>query len=661
MNRDARIFVAGGDTLVGAALLELLAERRFTNVVGAGGLDLADALEVERFIADEQPEYVFLVGGKSGGIGLNRERPADLMLDNLRTIANVIDSAHRHGTAKLLYLASSCTYPKSAPQPLAVESLGTGPLEETSEAYATAKLAGWKLCQAYRQQYNCRFVTGFPANPFGPHDDFSADSGHVVPALIRRAHEAKENGDSALTVWGTGKPRREFIFSRDLADACIFAMENYDGEAPINLGGGTDLSIADAARTIADVIGFRGQLEFDTNKPDGAPLKALDSSAFLGMGWRPSTDFRSAVAETYEWFLRKAPSPPLRLSGDGTYRSYTTYTSHRRKRGVLQETSTMHARLYRAIYRIRRLEEEVARVYATDKIKSPVHLSIGQEAVSVGVCDALRPDDVVFGTYRGHALYLAKGGDLNAMVAELYGKQTGCTKGKGGSMHLIDPEAGVLGMSAVVGTTIANAAGYAYALKHRRRDQIVVSFFGDGATEEGVFAETLNFAVLKQLPILFVCENNGYAIHTSQAKRHGRPDICARAEAFGVPAKRRDGNDLFELLRSAKEAVAQIRFGGGPRFLEVTTYRWREHVGPASDFKLGYRSEAECEPWVAADPLRRLADDLPADERTIIEREIEEEISTAFANADASPIPGAEELMTDVFREDSSVLAEFCR
>src|SRR5438445_5328339 len=172
----------------------------------------------------------------------------------------------------------------------------------------------------------------------------------------------------------------------------------------------------------------------------------------------------------------------------------------------------MLEKLYRSLYRIRRLEEEVARVYATDKIKSPVHLSIGQEAVSVGVCEALRPPDVVFGTYRGHALYLAKGGDMNAMVAELYGKATGCTKGKGGSMHLIDPERGVMGASAVVGTTIANAAGFAYAQKYRRRQGIVVSFFGDGATEEGVYSESLNFAALKKLPILFVCENNQYAI-----------------------------------------------------------------------------------------------------------------------------------------------------
>src|SRR5947208_9656478 len=213
----------------------------------------------------------------------------------------------------------------------------------------------------------------------------------------------------------------------------------------------------------------------------------------------------------------------------------------------------LHARLYRSLYRIRRLEEEVARVYPSDRIKSPVHLSIGQEAVSVGVCEALKPQDVVFGTYRGHALYLAKGGDLRAMVAELYGKATGCTKGEGGSMRLIGTAAGVMGTSAVVGTTIANAAGYAYALKARKSDAVVVSFFGDGATEEGVFAETLNFAVLKQLPILFVCENNGYAIHTHQSRRQGRPDIRARAEAYGLPAERLDGNDVIGLVERSED------------------------------------------------------------------------------------------------------------
>jgi TPP-dependent pyruvate/acetoin dehydrogenase alpha subunit len=315
------------------------------------------------------------------------------------------------------------------------------------------------------------------------------------------------------------------------------------------------------------------------------------------------------------------------------------------------------AKLYRSLYRIRRLEEEVARVYATDKIKSPVHLSIGQEAASVGVCECLKPQDVVFGTYRGHAMYLAKGGDIRAMVAELYGKATGCTKGKGGSMHLIDPEAGVMGTSAVVGTTIANAAGFAYALKLRDSDAVVVSFFGDGATEEGVFAETLNFAALKQLPVLFVCENNGYAIHTHQTRRQGRPDICARAEAYGIPAERLDGNDVLNLVERTGAALGEVRSGHGPRFFEVMTYRWREHVGPGGDYQLGYRTLSECEPWVATDPVRRLAEHLPTAERDRIEAEVEREVAAAFAFAEASPIPDAAELMTDIFTEEADALA----
>ena len=306
MNRGSRIYVAGGNTLPGAALLELLPEHGFENLVGVGPDEphLTDPTEVDLFFSDSRPEYVFLVGGESGGIGLNRSRPADLMLDNLRTVTNVIAAAHRYGSRKLLYLASSCAYPRHAPQPLRVESLTTGPVEPTSEAYATAKLAGWKLCEAYRRQYGCRFVTGFPANAFGPHDDFGPDSGHVIPALIRRAHEAKERGEPVLSVWGTGRPRREFIYSRDLASACLFVMRHYEDEAPINLGGGTDLSIADAARTVAEVVGFRGRVVFDTTRPEGAPLKALDSSELLSLGWRPATEFLAAVAETYDWFLQ---------------------------------------------------------------------------------------------------------------------------------------------------------------------------------------------------------------------------------------------------------------------------------------------------------------------------------------------------------------------
>jgi TPP-dependent pyruvate/acetoin dehydrogenase alpha subunit len=309
----------------------------------------------------------------------------------------------------------------------------------------------------------------------------------------------------------------------------------------------------------------------------------------------------------------------------------------------------MYERLYRSLYRIRLLEEELARVYTTDKIKSPIHLSIGQEAVSVGVCEALGPDDVVFGTYRGHALYLAKDGDMKAMAAELYGKATGCTGGKGGSMHLISPEAGMMGASAVVGTTIANAIGYAYALQQKKSDALVVSFFGDGATEEGVFAESLNFAALKQIPILFVCENNGYAIHTSQERRQGRPDICARARAYGIPAERIEHNDVLYLFERVRAVAAGVRAGGGPYFFEVMTYRWREHVGPNEDFRLGYRTEDEANPWIETDQVTRLEALLEPERRDAIQQEVEAEVEAALAFAEASPEPTAAELFTDVY------------
>src|SRR5690242_10528411 len=221
----------------------------------------------------------------------------------------------------------------------------------------------------------------------------------------------------------------------------------------------------------------------------------------------------------------------------------------------------MQARFYRALYRIRRIEEEIAAVYPTDKIKSPVHLSIGQEAVSVGVCEALRPDDVVFGSYRSHAFYLAKGGNLRRMIAELYGKADGCAKGKGGSMHLIDIAARVMGASAVVGTTIPQAVGFAYALKLQRKDSVVASFFGDGAVDEGVFHESLNFAALKGLPIIFVCENNRYAIHTHQLRRQKVSNICERARIHGMPAEQIPDNDVVRIYERVNEAVGSIRSG----------------------------------------------------------------------------------------------------
>lgn len=319
----------------------------------------------------------------------------------------------------------------------------------------------------------------------------------------------------------------------------------------------------------------------------------------------------------------------------------------------------MYEPLYRSLYRIRRVEEEIARIYPTDKLKSPVHLSIGQEAVAAAMCAPLSREDIVFGTYRSHASYLAKGGDLKGMLAEMYGKSTGCTKGKGGSMHLIDTDAGVMGSSAVVGTTIANAVGYAYAVKLRRQNTVIMSFFGDGATEEGVFAESLNFAFLKKLPIVFVCENNGYAIHTHQTKRQGLPDICARARAAGLPAELITDNDILSMHEKATAAVNSLRDGSatGPFFFECRTYRWKEHVGPNEDFKLGFRTKSEAQPWIDNDQVKRLASLVPAAARKSIEAGVEAEIQEAIAFAEESPFPPLSELMTDVFHTASSPAA----
>jgi TPP-dependent pyruvate/acetoin dehydrogenase alpha subunit len=308
-------------------------------------------------------------------------------------------------------------------------------------------------------------------------------------------------------------------------------------------------------------------------------------------------------------------------------------------------------KFYRALYRIRRVEEKIAEVYPTDKIQSPVHLSIGQEAISVAVCEALRPDDVVFGSYRCHALYLAKGGDLKKMIAELYGKATGCARGKAGSMHLIDTAHGVMGASAVVGTTIPQAVGYALARKIQDKRTVVANFFGDGAVEEGVFHESVNFAVLKQVPIVFICENNQYAIHSHLGARQANDGICGLARAYGLPAERFEQMDVFALHERVKEAIEDVRAGrSGPRFFECLCYRWKEHVGPGEDFHAGYRSRSEAEPWHASDPVKVLGHRLDPGQRQRIEQDVEREIAEAFAFAESSPFPEEEELYTDMYR-----------
>lgn len=304
MEKQSRIYVAGVDTLIGVALSNGLHRQGYMNITGGEreDPDLTDIRAIDTFFDRVNPEYIFLVAGKSGGIVANQKYPASLMLNNLLIECHVIQSAYLHGVKKLLYLASSCCYPRECPQPMREEYLFNGPLEPTSEAYAVAKMAGIKLCQGYRQQYGVHFITGIPADVFGAQDDFSREDSHVVAALISRMHEAKLANADSMQIWGTGSPRRDFIFADDLADACIFIMKRYDEIQPINLGSSQDISIKELALTLKEVTGYRGELRFDPTKPDGMPVKILDSSKLRSLGWRSRINFRVALEKTYDWF-----------------------------------------------------------------------------------------------------------------------------------------------------------------------------------------------------------------------------------------------------------------------------------------------------------------------------------------------------------------------
>jgi len=316
----------------------------------------------------------------------------------------------------------------------------------------------------------------------------------------------------------------------------------------------------------------------------------------------------------------------------------------------------MLMRLYREMLRIRRIEERIAELYAEQEMRCPVHLSIGQEACAVGVCAALERRDWVLSGHRSHAHYLAKGGDLKRMLAEIYGKATGCSGGKGGSMHLTDLDAGFLGATPIVGSTIPIAVGAALSARMRGEDRVVAIFFGDGATETGVFHESLNFAILKRLPVVFVCENNLYSVYSPMEVRQpaGRT-IAQLAAGHGLRAERADGNDVMSVWQLAQDAVAQARAGRGPVLLELLTYRWREHCGPNYDNDLGYRTLEEFETWRDRDPLAVCAERLLPDGhlkepgREELERQLRAEIDEAVAFAKSSPFPAAETLMTQVY------------
>jgi GDP-L-fucose synthase len=303
--RDARVFVAGHRGLVGSAVLRHLQAQGFTNLITRtrDQLDLRDPHAVDAFFAAERPQYVVLAAAKVGGILANATYPADFIHQNLMIAANVIDAAHRHDVTKLLNLGSSCIYPKHAPQPLREDALLTGPLESTNRAYAIAKIAAIELCDAYRAQHGRSFVSAMPTNLYGPGDNFDLQSSHVLPALIRKAVEAKDDGAPTLTVWGTGTPRREFLYVDDLAEACLFLLEHVDEPGPINVGTGEDVTIRELAELVCRTVGYEGELVFDTSKPDGTPRKLMDVTRLAGLGWRATTSLEDGVAKTVDWYL----------------------------------------------------------------------------------------------------------------------------------------------------------------------------------------------------------------------------------------------------------------------------------------------------------------------------------------------------------------------
>jgi GDP-L-fucose synthase len=305
MNPDASIFVAGHRGLVGSALVRRLRAAGFERLLlrERGELDLTDQRAVAGFFARERPQYVLLAAARVGGILANNTYPAEFLQQNLAIQTNVIDSAWRSGVRKLLFLGSSCIYPRLAPQPMREEHLLTGPLEPTNEPYAIAKIAGLKMCQAYRRQYGFDAICVMPTNLYGPGDNFNDQDAHVLPALLRRFHEAKESGAAEVVLWGSGRPRREFLYVDDLADACLFLMQRYEDEQPINVGWGRDQTIAELAETVARAVGFSGLLQYDASKPDGTPRKLLDTTRLTALGWTPRTELAAGIRATYEWFL----------------------------------------------------------------------------------------------------------------------------------------------------------------------------------------------------------------------------------------------------------------------------------------------------------------------------------------------------------------------
>jgi GDP-L-fucose synthase len=307
---DSKIFVAGHRGMVGSAIVRALASQGFTQILTRprAELDLLNRSAVRAFFEKERPEFVIDAAARVGGIVANSEKPVEFLLENLTLQNNLIEAAADFGCAKLLFLGSSCIYPKLAPQPIREDALLTGPLEPTNDAYAIAKIAGIKLCQAYAREYGKNFLSAMPTNLYGPHDNFDLHTSHVLPALIRKIHEAKKSGAPEVLVWGTGTPRREFLHADDLADACVFLLKNYDSPELINIGSGTDVTIRELAELVCEVLGYDGALAFDPTKPDGTPRKLMDSSRLFSLGWKPKISLREGIAHAHAWFLENQPA-----------------------------------------------------------------------------------------------------------------------------------------------------------------------------------------------------------------------------------------------------------------------------------------------------------------------------------------------------------------
>ncbi|KAL9271454.1 putative GDP-L-fucose synthase 2, partial [Drosera capensis] len=310
-DKSAKIFVAGHRGLVGSAIVRRLQTLGFTNLVlrSHADLDLTIQSAVDAFFASEKPRFVILAAAKVGGIHANNTYPADFISVNLMIQTNVIHSSYNHGVEKLLFLGSSCIYPKFAPQPIPESALLTGELEPTNEWYAVAKIAGIKMCQAYRKQYGWDAISGMPTNLYGPNDNFHPENSHVLPALMRRFHEAKTRGDKVVVVWGTGAPLREFLHVDDLADAVVFLMDRYSGMSHLNVGSGKEVSIKELAELVKEVVGFDGEIVWDKSKPDGTPRKLMDSSKLMELGWEPKISLRDGLVDTYEWYLENVKNP----------------------------------------------------------------------------------------------------------------------------------------------------------------------------------------------------------------------------------------------------------------------------------------------------------------------------------------------------------------